>query len=208
MQVYGTTIFKINSNKMLFFENGLEMEFKTYLATINPFQHYNGGITMKTFKNNFVARRLWAFALVFAFAIGMFGNTTAFAAEAQDLPLASNVNEAVTPRVTSVLFSSTHGYVKGNFTLANRCNIERPSSSSGDYRMFTIAYSFEDNHDTKHPATLVFRSEDHTTSIHLNDTTKNGIGYDSVQLYYNKPYKVIIYPGCTSEYMASVSVYY
>lgn len=142
MQIYGTTIFKITSSKILFFENGLEMEFKTYLATINPFQHYNGGITMKNFKNNFAVRRLWAFALVFAFAIGMFGNTTAFAAEAQDLPLASDVNEAITPRITSVLFKSTHGYVKGNFTLDNRCTIERPSRSSGDFQMLTIAYSY------------------------------------------------------------------
>lgn len=160
---------------------------------------------MKTLKNNFAVRRLWAFALVFAIAIGMFGSTTAFAAEAQDLPLASDVNEAVTPRVTVAMHGSTHDYVRGAQELG-KFEIKRtsPWPSTGQKEL-TIAYAYEDK-DHSHQARLEFKTSDGngTRNVYLDDTN----GKTAVSVLYNTEYTVTIYPGCGGEYMASVNVYY
>lgn len=62
---------------------------------------------MKSFKNTMFAHRFLAFALVFAFAIGMLGSVPAFA---------SNIDERVSPRVNVLFSDGTHDYVKGDTT--------------------------------------------------------------------------------------------
>lgn len=156
---------------------------------------------MKTFKNEI--HRFFAFVLAFAMAVRIFGSTTAFAAETQDSDLITEVNETVTPRVTSVLFKSTGDYVTGNFYLG-QFTVKKPPLSINTTRMLTIAYSYEDRYHN-HQATLEFKSDVHTTAIHLDDAIS---GSDSVLIYYGVPYTVTIIPGCTADYMASVSVYY
>lgn len=175
---------------MLFFENGLEMEFKTYLATINPFQHYNGGITMKTFKNNFVARRLWAFALVFAFAIGMFGNTTAFAAEASTNAVISHV----------VCHGSSQGYTNNScpeYTL----KVEKPGA-------YYISYLYENESGNllNHGKLQIVKSSGGSPVAGCTLIASNTGGTEPITLETGN-YKVRILPG-EKTYMYSFNIYW
>lgn len=195
--VYGTSIFKIN-----YFENGLEMEFKKYPVTINSFRHHNGGITMKTLKN--ATHRFFAFVLAFAMAVGIFSSTTAFAAEASKTKPVTENMEVATSRVTNLMSGSTHDYVTGNKVLGS-FTIPKDTWGIVPTQLVTIAYVYEDlNHS--HNAKLVFRSSNSSASIYLTPSAK--LETTTLNLNRNENFTVTIEPGCTGEYMASVSVYY
>lgn len=158
---------------------------------------------MKNFKTNSVTRRLCALILSLAFCIGMLGATTAFAAE----PSVSENEEyasisAVSPRVTQLMMGYTGDYVTGNKVLGS-FTIQR-TNPIVTYQMVTIAYSYEDRYHN-HNARLVFKSSVDTPSVYINDTLS---GTTSLKLTTGVQYTVTIEPGCTSDYMASVSVYY
>lgn len=145
---------------------------------------------MKSFKNTTLAHRFLAFALVFAFAIGMLGTVPAFATEA-------NIESGVSTRsVRLVATGNSNGYISG--TRSYTVTIDH-----SDVYYFT--YFYENQNGQGNQGKVVFSGGPSHVTRYL--THNPSIANEEAFTLQKGTYTITI-SGGTSSYMYSFNLYW